>query len=262
MDVATGWTEGGPDDPPLVATAIHHGHDIRDELRSLLALPDTDRLREEDPYTGVWTSVAPHRYVASTSRFEVDLNRPRATSVYRRPEDAWGLQVWTAPLTDDVAERSRTLHDTFYAEAERVLRSLEARHGRFVVYDIHSYNHRRDGADAPPQDPELNPEVNVGTGTMDRSKRGPVVDAFIDALRGTPFLGRHLDVRENVKFLGGNLASWVHQMFPETGVALAIEFKKIFMDEWTGEAYPDVVNAITDALAETVEPVLEALERM
>ena len=36
-------------DSPLVATAIHDGHRLRPEVAEMMALSDTDRLREEDP---------------------------------------------------------------------------------------------------------------------------------------------------------------------------------------------------------------------
>ncbi len=34
---------------PLIATAIHDGHTVRDELKSIMILRDEDQLREEDP---------------------------------------------------------------------------------------------------------------------------------------------------------------------------------------------------------------------
>ena len=61
---------------PIIASAIHDGHDVRPEVASLLALDDAQRLREEDPHTAGWTRVAPTRIVGLVSRFEVDLNRP------------------------------------------------------------------------------------------------------------------------------------------------------------------------------------------
>lgn len=68
---------------PLVAAAIHDGHEIRDELIGRVAISEGDRLREEDPFTGAWTGVAPTRLVGLHSRFEVDFNRPREKSVYQ-----------------------------------------------------------------------------------------------------------------------------------------------------------------------------------
>jgi N-formylglutamate amidohydrolase len=244
---------------PIVATAVHDGHELRPEVAALTALDDAERLREEDPYTGIWTSVVTTQLVARRSRFEVDLNRPREKAVYRVPADAWGLRLWREELSDEVVERSLEEYDAFYAEAERIFSELERRYGRFVVLDLHSYNHRRAGADAAPEDPEANPEVNVGTGSLDRERWGDLVDRFMSDLRGHDFLGRHLDVRENVRFKGGHLSRWIHQRYPESGCCLAIEFKKFFMDEWTGALSPEEYEAVPQALTGTLSGLLGSL---
>src|SRR5690606_27165532 len=122
-----------------------------------------------------------------------------------------------------------------------------------------SYNHRRDGAHATPADPAHNPQVNVGTGSVKRDLWHPVVDTFINTLRGHPFPGEELDVRENVKFKGGNWSCWVNEHFGTQGVALAIEVKKFYMDEWSGSVHSDVSQAVEEALRATVGPVLDAL---
>ncbi len=88
---------------PIVATAIHDGHEVRDEVLRHMALDEAGRLREEDPFSARWTEVAPTRVVGLRSRFEVDLNRPRDKAVYRTPEDAWGLKVWTSSLPEEIA---------------------------------------------------------------------------------------------------------------------------------------------------------------
>jgi N-formylglutamate deformylase len=247
-------------DPPLVAAAIHHGHAVRPEVAERLALDELERLREEDPFTGEWTMVAETRIVAFRSRFEVDLNRPRDQAVYREPEDAWGLQVWKEPLPAGILARSLALYDAFYDELERVFLELTQRFGRFVVLDLHSYNHRRNGPDGPAADPEANPEVNVGTGTMDRDRWAHIVSRFMADLGAVEFLGRRLDVRENVRFKGGQLARWTHETYPESGCALAIEFKKFFMDEWSGRPDRVQLDAIRQALQSTIPGVLDALK--
>ncbi len=251
-------------DGPVVATAIHDGHTLRDEVADIMRLGEADRLREEDPFTGQWTTIADTRFIGLRSRFEVDLNRPRENAVYIEPEDAWGLQVWREKPSLTIVERSLAEYDAFYAQVEQVLSDLEQRLGRFVVFDLHTYNHRRAGPRGPIADPALNPEVNVGTGTMDRARWAPIVDRFIADLRAFDFLGRHLDVRENVKFFGGQFPGWIHENYPGSGCALAIEFKKFFMDEWTGEQDParKQVEAIRQALESTVPGVLQELQRL
>ena len=244
---------------PLVATAIHTGHEIRHEVAENLVLPESDRLREEDPFTGSLTTVAQNRLTVSRSRFEIDVNRPREKAVYIRPEDAWGLHLWKQQPPGELIERSLEEYDRFYAEVKRFFADLERRFGKFVVFDLHSYNHLRDGPDGPPGDAALNPEVNIGTGTMDRERWASIVDRFMSDLRAFDFSGRHLDVRENVKFKGGQFSRWIHETFPEAACAIAIEFKKFFMNEWTGEIYHEQFDAIKDALRSTVPGVLEAL---
>jgi hypothetical protein len=159
-------------------------------------------------------------------------------------------------------ERSLSQYDAFYAEAHRVFSEMERRFGHFVVLDLHSYNHRRAGPDAAPDDPALNPEINVGTGTLDRGRWAQLIDRFIGDLTAFEFLGRHLDVRENVKFRGGQFPRWIHENFPESACCLAVEVKKIFMDEWSGKLFPEEFEAIPQGLQSTLPGLLESLEKV
>jgi len=244
---------------PLFATAIHAGHNVRGELLPFLALDESVRLREEDPYTDQWVRVVPGWIVMTRSRFEVDLNRERDEAVYRTPEMAWGLHLWKAPLSNEQIEHSIEEYDAFYNELEVLLSKLASHFKRFVIFDLHTYNYRRKGPEGPPADPLENPEVNVGTGTLDRILCGRVVERFIADLRKFNFLGRHLDVRENVKFEGRQLARWIHEKFPDSACVLSVEFKKFFMDEWTGEADEEQIQAIRDALSSTIPGIIEEL---
>ncbi|WP_238388910.1 N-formylglutamate amidohydrolase [Roseimaritima ulvae] len=244
---------------PIVAAAVHDGHDMRPRLEDRIAIDEDQRLHEEDPYTGELAQVAKTQIVGLRSRFEVDLNRPRDEAVYLDPEDAWGLKVWRQPPTEEMIEKSLQEYDAFYASVEELLKDLVEQYGHVAVYDLHSYNHRRGGVEA---DPDLNPEVNIGTGTMDRDYWGPVVDRFIHDLREHKYHGRSLDVRENVKFQGGQLSRWIHEKFPRQVCSLAIEFKKTFMDEWTGETDPSEIEVIFDVLSSTLPGVREELEKL
>ena len=243
----------------IVAVALHDGHLMRSDLLSLAGIDEATRLREEDPYTGAWVDIADTGIVATRSRFEVDLNRPREKAVYLEPSDAWGLPVWKHALPQDDIDASLAEYDAFYSMLLERLKEIERKHGRFFIYDFHSYNHRRDRADAPPADPDKNPEINIGTGTMDRQFWAPVVDGLIGDLRSCEYLGRHLDVRENIKFQGGGFPAFIHRHFPQTGCAVAIEFKKFWMNEWTGVCDSTASSAIRAALASTVDGVKERL---
>jgi N-formylglutamate deformylase len=243
---------------PLVAAAIHDGHALRSDVAERMALSEAERLREEDPFTGEWAEMVPTRVVVRQSRFEMDLNRPREKAVYVRPEDAWGLHVWNKEPAPDLIAASLAQYDAFYQEMHRLFSALRDRYGQFVVFDLHAYNHRRGGPDGPEANPEQNPEVNLGTGTMtDRARWGALVERFRGELHAFDFLGRHLDVRENIKFRGGYFPRWIHETFAGVGCVLSIEFKKFFMDEWTGEPDPQQLVAIRKALAGIVPGIRE-----
>jgi hypothetical protein len=94
---------------------------------------------------------------------------------------------------------------------------------------------------------------------MDRAYWAPVVEAFLSSLAAADYQGRHLDVRENVKFRGRYLSEFVHTNFPRTGCCLAIELKKFFMDEWTGELDRDAFGALLGAFRKALSAVEEAL---
>ena len=96
---------------------------------------------------------------------------------------------------------------------------------------------------------------------MSRETWAPVIDTFIETLRAFDFPGGKLDVRENVKFFGGNHPRWAHERFPNAACVIAVEFKKFFMNEWTGEPNDGYIEAIGDALQFTAPAVLDALKR-
>jgi len=252
------WTlESG--EIPILATAIHNGHELRGEVRQLIKIDEATRRREEDPFTANFTHVSDNRVILHRSRFEFDLNRSREKSVYVRPEDAWGLEIWKSKPPEEVVKRSLAEYDKFYEMLRAHLKRLIDKFGCLVVYDLHSYNHRRAGKEAPPDDPKANPEINVGTGTLNRDRWGQVVERFMSDLRKAKFHGKALDVRENVKFKGANLAAWIHENFADSVCVLAIEFKKMFMDEWTGICNSEDLETFTQALRSTVPGTIESM---
>lgn len=245
----------------LVATAIHAGTELRPQVDELLVMPRIDKLREEDPYTDGLVGVGDTTIVVNRSRFEVDLNRPRDRSVYRTSEDAWGLHLWDEDLPPDVVAGSLAIYDQFYADLAYLFGDL-AREGPFIVFDIHSYNHRRNGALSDPEPYSENPEINLGTGSLDCDRWAPVVDAFVDSMSSQTISGQTPDIRENVKFKGGNFSGWAHSNFGEHACVLAIELKKVFMDEWSGEPFDAHLADLRSALHAVKGPVLDALSEV
>jgi len=241
----------------VIATAVHNGHDLRPDLARLVVVDDATRLREEDPHTGAIAERFTSSVVVHRSRFEVDLNREREEAVYRGPDDAWGLDMWHRPPTEEAVAESLRLYDRFYSDLASALDRIVAERGGFVLYDIHSYNHRRAGPEAPPDPGEESPAINLGTGSLPDKWKG-VAEVFVETLGGSTMAGTPLDVRENVRFEGRQMASWVHENYGDVGCALAIELKKVFMDEWTGKVHATRLEELGDALLASVEPVERA----
>ena len=247
---------------PIIVAAVHDGHNIREELAEYVTLSDNSRLREEDPYTGKWLPISKNTITTETSRFEVDLNRPREKAVYLKPDDSWGLKVWKEEIPDDIYKRSLKKYSEFYSQLEKEIKNHLKHNKIIVVYDIHSYNYKRDGANKPPEADEQNPEINLGTGTLNRERWAPIVDRFIDETKKYNFMGRTLDIRENIKFRGGYFTRWIHENFTNSVCSLSIEFRKFFMDEWTGEPYNEVIEEIKALLQFTKLGVLEEITKM
>lgn len=247
---------------PVVACAVHAGDEVRAEVLRHMGIRRRQRFVEEDPYTDQLTDVAGTSLVVHRSRFEVDMNRVRERAIYRTPGDAWGLKVWREPLPAAVRQRSLRLYDRFYADLFGVLARAGAGGRPVVVLDLHSYNHRRNGPEAAPADPLMNPEINIGTGSLDRDRWSGLVERFMADLQTVEVEGRPLDVRENVRFRGGHLSRWVHANFPGQAGCLAVEVKKFFMDEHTGEIGEPVWRAVHDGLAAAIPGLLEELETM
>ena len=242
---------------PIVAVALHDGHALRPEVAQAIALDEGGRLREEDPHTGAWTAVAPTRIVVRRSRFEVDLNRPRDRAIYETPDMAWGLDVWDGGLTQSIRDGSLAIYDAFYRDVAGLLTEKIDEFGGVLVYDLHSYNHRRDGSDEQAPQSE-NPDVNLGTGALGSGDWLGVRSAFLDAMNGAPCGDRRMDARENVRFQGGHFSGWIARRFSGRACPLAIELKKIFMDEWTGELDGAAHADVFQALEASVRPVTEA----
>ncbi len=250
-------------DQPLMAVALHDGHAVESDLLLCFALDEADRLREEDPFTGALTECAPTRVVSMVSRFQVDLNRPESKAVYRVPEDAWGLTLYKKTPPDALFKRALQQHRAFYRMLNSLVKRLLERYPAIVVYDIHSYNHRREGPDAPAADPAGNPDVNIGTASIADCKRwAPIIEAFTQTWQRHKVDGRFLDVRQNVRFKGGRMARWLHRRFPSHVCCLSIELKKIFMDEWTGCLDQAVYDDLRKTLNASVPDVLNALAAM
>jgi len=247
---------------PVLATAIHDGHDLRPEVAKAMALGDAERLREEDPFTGQAVVGVPTNIIVHRSRFEFDLNRATGDAVYCTPEQCWGLDVWHDAPDGDLVDASLAIHGAYYRMLGGLLDGIAAEQERFVLLDVHSYNHRRTGPDGPATPQEEAPDINIGTFSMPRDAWAFLLDPLMEEMRRFDFNGRKLDVRENVAFQGkGAQTRFVHDRYPGKGCAIALEFKKFYMDEWTGEPDPAELKAMRDFVTHSARVAAELLKR-
>jgi len=239
---------------PIIATAIHDGHFIPIEFLNNIALKEHERSREEDPYTDFMANLPVNTVLVENSRFVADLNRPKNKCIYKTPDDAWGLTVWKRPLSKQKEKQLLTYYETFYTRMKQLLDSIISQHGCFVVLDIHSYNYRREDPhqEAPRSE---NPEINIGTKNNQHHVR-PLINAFIDFLSQSKICGHRPDVRENIKFQGGEFSKWIFTHYGQQGCVLSVEFKKTFMDEWTGRVNVKHLMDIHATLKKSI-PLLE-----
>jgi N-formylglutamate amidohydrolase len=218
---------------PVLALAIHNGHEMHPELLANCGISEADRLREEDPFTDVFTNAFANKIIVYTSRFTVDLNRNPDKAVYQTPEDCWGLPARINPISEELLAELKQSYNEWYSLLTYTVKRLLKKHPFLLILDLHSFNHRRKGADAEP-DPQLeNPDIILGRNNMPLSYY-PFVECLRSQLDKKEIDSHTLDCRIDVKFTGGYVSRWLHHSFPNQVLCPAVEFKKIFMDEWSG----------------------------
>jgi len=254
---------------PMLFLAIHNGHNLSENIKDKIFITDADRLREEDPYTERFVNDKCNYIIQNTSRFECDLNRNRDKAVYKRPEDCWGLPIYNGEkrLNEQEINNSLTIYDNFYIELVKIVDNFLKKFNKIVIWDVHSYNHRRQGINAHYDCLEGNPEIIIGTTNYNfmSIKWKELIDCIETYMKSQPLNKRqyknrplnlpNLDVRQNVKFSGGNLSQFLNNKYGERVCCIAIEFKKIWMNEWTGEVDEDCFKNLKNIFDSTCEGI-------
>ncbi len=239
---------------PILGIALHHSHRVRPELAERMVISPVDRWREEDPETHRFIRSTTHRLTPNQSRYEVDMNRPPDTAVYLSPEMAWGNQIWREKPTPDQLERTQEKWYEHHTLIDAAVQDAIERFGQAIVLDIHSYNYQRDGPTAWRTDGQ--PCINLGTEHLDLDEQGrELVDWFLAGLEGHTLLGEEMLVQENAVFQGGYLNRRLSRTYGPRCITLSVEYKKVYMDELTGQ----VLEAETEDLARQFDETLGAL---
>jgi hypothetical protein len=209
------------DSPAFYAgVSMHSGHRVRDEILDFLAVSEEDRFREEDPYMDRFISDLPIRIYGRDSRFEYDLNRNPYQALYDFGEPKWGLNIWKREVTRDAHETSIRKHREFHELLELVCRYLLRQNRHALLFDLHAYCYQRETRQSWFEDER--PDINIGTGAVNREVFEPAIGCFKSHLKT-----RHLS-----------------RMYHDRLLLLALEYKKIFMNERTAELYPDVLEKL------------------
>lgn len=227
---------------PIVCAAIHNGHQLRPELAKNFLLNKQEQFYEEDPYTADMVSSFPIVIQGGDSRFEYDLNRPKALSTYFKT--AWSKQVWRKSLSPAQRAKSHQKHQSFYNVLEALIAKTEKMFGNTIVFDIHSYNYQRIEKDTP--------TFNIGSAQIDVERWGSVLNRFESQLNKIEL--PNLDSRAAIDevFQGrGYLISHVNAHFDNT-LVLPTEVKKVFMDETSGELYPLVLEELKTGFKQAI----------
>jgi len=237
---------------PVVCAAIHAGTNLSVRCRDNLAINNDIKFREEDPYTDLLAKLFPNNIIGNYSRFEFDINRKRESSFYLKPEDAWGLEVRKDQPELDLINFSYKKYDDFYEDLFIYFKEIRQRFNRIFVFDIHSFNYQREGLKEPD---DHFPDIILGTSNMPVYS-DQLVDKLEDHFSKHIINGKLLKVRKNIKFTGGWFPRWLHYTFPDCVCCLSVEFKKIFMDEWSGELFPEKFSILEKALSSSF-PIIE-----
>lgn len=233
---------------PVIATAIHAGHHVREEILPLMEIPPDQRLFEEDTATELMIKGLPNTVWGLDSRAVYDLNRPTDLALPLTPEKFWGIQVYHTPPRATMNHKSLAQHARFYDFMGTVVSHMLDKFNVCIVLDIHSYNISRQqekGFASPPV-------FNLGTERLNRERWQSQIEKWLEALGRIALPDMSTTVAENEVFSGKGelcerLTGWDERI-----LVLPTEVSKVYMNEHTGEVFSPVVEALNRAFQRIV----------
>lgn len=222
--------------------AMHAGDRLRPDIQDALAVSPQDKYREEDPFTDLFIRDFPIQIICRDSRFEYDVNREYQRGIYDEHKKTWGLKVWKHDLTAEQRAQSLAKHQEFHDLLDIITSFMLQHNQRAVLFDMHSYCYQRETRQAWYEDDK--PEVNVGTKAVNRELFGEMIHNFMQDLATIRVDSKPVRVLENDIFFGGHLSRRLSAKHYERVLVLALEFKKTFMDEWSGQVYPEILETL------------------
>jgi len=227
---------------PAVCTAIHDGGRMPAPLEAKCLLSKEERRQEEDPFTLEFISDCPVVIAGGDSRYAYDLNRGNDEIIYK---EAWGKQVWKEPLTAEERLISTERYYRYYRILSALIsKTIEVAGGAFVL-DMHSYCYQIRQYD-------FAPVFNTGLEQLDLPRWEALARHFEIQLEQLEIPGVETTVARNEVFYGrAEQARFINENFPTVPV-LPTEVKKVYMDEISGESYPDRIDAIREGITKAI----------
>jgi hypothetical protein len=229
---------------PYLVTAIHAGHNVREELLPLMQLSEEGRRFEEDTATDRIIASCASTISAQDSRSEYDLNRPPDLALPLTPERFWGVTVYHTLPDDAMNKRSLEKYAAFYRFVGSYLYVLIERFGYCVVYDIHSYNISRQAQKGFAHPPVF----NLGTALLNKPRWGKAISAWLDQLKTIEIPDCPVSVAENLVFVGKGEFCRVLTDWDPNILVLPTEISKVYMNEHTGVVDAHCVAALAEGL--------------
>ena len=240
-----------------LGVALHSGSRVRPSLSGVMALTGEERFREEDPYTDRLIRSFPVQLIARDSRFEYDLNWEIEKSIYPAGEKKWGLQVWNRELTPDERDETYTRFLEFHSILDLAVETVLEEGTPVILFDMHSFCYQRGGRIEWFRDQMA--EINLGTRYINREQFAPLINTFLEGISGMDIESYPLRVVENELFPGGYLTRKYAATHHRDVLVMAIEYKKIFMDEWTGILDKEKMDILISNFLVTKDKMLELL---
>jgi N-formylglutamate amidohydrolase len=238
-----------------LGVALHSGGRVREELVGVMAVTPEERFREEDPFTELFIQDFPLQLIGRDSRFEYDLNREPDRCIYAHNRKKWGLTVWNRELTQKEKELNLTRFREFHVILDMLVEYVTGIGTPAVLFDMHSFCYQRKKKMLWFED--AGPEINLGTRFINREYFAPLVDRFLEGISGMMIDGYPVRVRENVLFPGGYLTRKYAASHNREILVLAIEFKKLFMDEVTGIFNSEKFHILKSGFTRSKDRILE-----
>lgn len=243
---------------PFIATAIHAGHHIREELLPLMALDSDQRRFEEDPCTDLMIKGLSNAVWALESRAVYDLNRSREMALPLTPEKFWGTRVYKSLPSPEMNQKSLANYDAFYRFMETCIANLLDRFGICIIYDIHSYNISRQQAKGI----EFPPVFNLGTALLNKSKWKKAIELWLEQLGTILLPGIKTSVAQNQVFQGKEEFCRRLCHLDDRILVLPTEISKVYMDEKNGVVYPEKLQAFKNGLQNAILSHVQLLKKL